>query len=201
MGQFEQTDPLPNNTIICYELNFNYLCANFLKIKRRGPKSPLFVYISFMDLYGKINELAESLLGNTSLFLVDLILSDKKNPKKVTVFIDGDNGATIDDCAELSRKLGQAMDDADLIAGKYTLEVSTPGVDHPLKLVRQYKKHIGRNLKVTLTSNELRKGKLIEVGDGFVRLEELQKDKKKAASVIEVPFDTIDKAFVMISFK
>ena len=158
-----------------------------------------------MDLITSITEMAASLLKDPHLFLVDVVISGNRVQKKVVVIIDGDEGATIEDCAKLSRALSAKLDEDEIIPEKYTLEVSTPGVDFPLKLKRQYKKHIGRGFKISLTNKSLVKGKLIGIGDEFIEVEfEEKKDKKskkKDIKTMELPFDMIDKAFVQISFK
>jgi len=158
-----------------------------------------------MDLSTTITEMAASLLKEPHLFLVDVVISGNRVQKKVVVIIDGDEGATIEDCAKLSRALSAQLDEEETIPEKYTLEVSTPGVDFPLKLKRQYKKHLGRGFKITLTDKSLVKGKLIGIGDEFIEVEfEEKKDKKskkKDIKTMELPFDMIDKAFVQISFK
>lgn len=158
-----------------------------------------------MDLSTTITEMAASLLKEPHLFLVDVVISGNRVQKKVVVIIDGDEGTTIEDCAKLSRALSAQLDEEETIPEKYTLEVSTPGVDFPLKLKRQYKKHLGRGFKITLTDKSLVKGKLIGIGDEFIEVEfEEKKDKKskkKDIKTMELPFDMIDKAFVQISFK
>lgn len=159
-----------------------------------------------MDLSTSITEMAASLLKEPHLFLVDVVISGNRVQKKVVVIIDGDNGATIEDCAKLSRALSAKLDeDEEVIPEKYTLEVTTPGVDFPLKLKRQYKKHIGRGFKITLTDKSQVKGKLIGAGEETIEIEFEEKvdkkSKKKEMKTMELPFDMIDKAFVQISFK
>lgn len=158
-----------------------------------------------MDLSANITEMATSSLSKEPhLFLVDVVISGNRVQKKVVVIIDGDEGATIEDCAKLSRALSAKLDEEEIIPEKYTLEVSTPGVDFPLKLKRQYKKHIGRGFKITLADKSQVKGKLIGSNDEAISIEFEEKDKKSKKiemKTMELPFDMIDKAFVQISFK
>ena len=153
-----------------------------------------------MDLTEQIKELAASKLA-PSQFIVDVIVSSKKGPKKVLVIVDGDQGFSIDDCAELSRHLSKTLDDTGLIDDNYLLEVSTPGLDHPLKLKRQYVKNIGRGLKLKL-QDKIIEGKLAEVLDDKVVLhQETGAGKKKELKTLDVSFSDIEKAFVLVSFK
>ena len=163
-------------------------------------KSPL-CFSGFMEITGRIQELAEKHLKNDSQFIVEVIASLKKKPNKLIVIIDGDHGVTIDDCADLSRALSAALDEANLMPDPYHLEVSTPGLDHPLKLIRQYYKNKGRQLKVK-TASGIHQGKLVEVTDKAITLEEVNgTGKKKEVKEVVIPFSEIDKTFVMVSFK
>lgn len=153
-----------------------------------------------MELSEEIRHLTESNLLQGQ-FVVDIVASSKPGPKKISVILDGDQGVGIDDCAELSRKLSKALDDSGLIEENYLLEVSTPGIDHPLKLKRQYKKNIGRRLKVKL-HDKIVEGKLTDVDEDKITLvQEAGAGKKKETETVEVSFSSIDKAFVLISFK
>lgn len=154
-----------------------------------------------MDLKEKLENLVQSALSSESHFVVDLIVSAKHGQGKVTVILDGDQGITIDDCAHVGRKLGKAMDELGL-REHYTLDVTTPGVDHSLKLSRQYHKHIGRSLKVQLRDKTIETGRLVGVRDEHIDLERNEKEGK--ASVVKkftFPFSEIERAFVQVSFK
>jgi ribosome maturation factor RimP len=154
-----------------------------------------------MDLTEEIKRLAVSKLTDPSQFLVDVLVSSRTGPKKVLVIVDGDNGITIDDCAAISRELSAALDDSALVDENYMLEVSTPGLDHPLKLKRQYKKNIGRKLKVKLPGNIV-EGTLTEVNEDTIILsQETGSGKKKEVKIIDIQFSEIEKAFVLVSFK
>ena len=175
---------------------------HFLKSNLEGTdKSPLCLYNISMDLTDKIKQLTESKLADKSLFIVDVVVSVRKGPAKVLVILDGDNGISIDQCADISRELSKALDETGLIDENYTLEVSTPGLDQPLKMTRQYKKNIGRSLKVKLQDHTV-EGKLMEISDEKIVLnQEVGSGKKKEIKTLEIPFSAIEKAFVMVSFK
>jgi len=152
-----------------------------------------------MDLKEKIKDLAEKSLTNPSHFLVEVAVS-KHKPWKFTVVVDGDRGITIDDCAAVSRALNESMESE--ISDPYTLEVSTPGLDHPLKLKRQYKKNIGRGLKVVRKDKSVLNGVLKQTEEEKIVIEtEIGQGKRTELKVIEIPFTEIEKAFVTVSFK
>lgn len=152
-----------------------------------------------MDLKQKIKELTEANLADASHFLVDVIVS-KHKPMKFTVILDGDKGITIDDCAMLSNKVNDTL--GNLVEEQYSLEVSTPGLDHPLKLHRQFIKNVGRGLKVHTSGKKVITGKLTSTDLEKIVLEtETKEGKKVETKLIEIPFTEIEKAFVTVSFK
>ena len=155
-----------------------------------------------MDLEDKLVSLVEKNLEEEGHFLVDVIISAKRGPKKVLVLIDGDNGITIDHCARLSRTLGQILDEGGMIDDNYVLEVSSPGVDHPITMHRQYRKNVGRDIKVSLKDGSEARGKLMEVEESGILLDrEIKKGKKKDYEMAKFPFSEINKSIVQISFK
>jgi ribosome maturation factor RimP len=94
------------------------------------------------------------------------------------------------------------LDERNLIGDNYLLEVSTPGVDQPLKLKRQYNKHVGRSLRIKLQDGTQVEGKLAELKEEEIILhQEIGSGKKKEMKTVTVPFVTVDKTFVLVSFK
>lgn len=154
-----------------------------------------------MESIEQIKRIIVDKLADPGQFLVDVIVKGHKGPKKVLIVIDGDHGVTIDDCANLSREVSKAFDDTKLFDDSYTLEVSTPGLDQPLKLKRQYFKNIGRRIRIT-TSQKMVEGKLADVTDEKIQIEqEIGTGKEKEVKNVDIPFSDIDKTFVLVSFK
>ena len=152
-----------------------------------------------MEIRSKLADLAEKSL-KPGQFLVDVIASSR-NLSKVTVVIDGDAGVTIDDCGDLSRELSAKLDELDFGTGRYVLEVTTPGLDQPLKLHRQYAKNVGRRLKVKRHDKSILTGTLVRADEqGIVLIQEVREGKNRSQTEVPVSFDEIEKAFVMISF-
>jgi ribosome maturation factor RimP len=174
-----------------------------LKNNDRGDrKSPLSLS-GIMELIEKLKGLAQSVLANESHFIVDIIFSGKNGPsKKIIIIVDGDKGVTIDDCVIISRQLSNALDETNLIEDHYLLEVSTPGLEHPLKLKRQFKKNTGRSLKVHLQDKSVVQGKMTVADDEKIILDqEVKEGKKIELKTREIPYSDIEKAFVLVSFK
>ena len=142
----------------------------------------------------------ELLTDYTDLFCVEIKIKPTNNIK---VFLDGDQGVTIEKCVRINRKLYKLIEEANVFAeGDFSLEVSSPGVDEPLKLVRQYKKNMGRDLELLLVGDVKKEGKLIEVLEKEIVIESIAGKGKKAITTKEnIVFDQIKKATVLINFK
>jgi ribosome maturation factor RimP len=154
-----------------------------------------------MDIKAKLIELAEVSVLNSSVFLVEVVAS-AKHLSKITVIVDGDQGVTIDDCTRISRELSEKLDEMDLGVENYLLEVSTPGLDHPLKLKRQYRKNIGRGLKVHRHDKSIVTGTLSHADeDKIIVQQEIKEGKLVTEKLVTIPYEEIERAFVMVSFK
>lgn len=152
-----------------------------------------------MEIRSKLADLAGECLKQGH-FLVDVIVS-ARNMSKITVVVDGDNGVTIDDCGEISRQLSARLDAMNFGTGRYVLEVTTPGLDQPLKLKRQYAKNIGRVLKVHRKDKSIVSARLAKADEqGIVLSQEVKEGKTRLEKEVQVPFEEIEKAFVVISF-
>ncbi len=156
-----------------------------------------------MDLTRELEKIVVDNLLDDSLFLVELSVSKTKGPKKIKILIDGDEGLSIDRCSETSRKLAGILEERDIIDQAYVLEVSSPGVDYPLKSLRQYKKNIGRRIKILLNDDKEVKGELQLVLENHVVINKEEKVKSKKIKYIptEINFSDIKKTNVLISFK
>jgi len=154
-----------------------------------------------MKLKEEITPLVEEALPDDSLFVVELRVSEKGKPK-VSIFLDGDNGVGIDQCAKVSRAVGQMIEEREIITTEYHLEVSSPGVDQPLTLFRQFPKHVGRKLDIELQTGEHIVGLLKEAEGECLVVDKETKDQKKKAVVEEckVAFDQVKQALVVITF-
>ena len=138
------------------------------------------------------NEIAEKL----NFFVIDINFRGDNRKKIIEVFVDAEKNIDADNLAEISREINSVIEDQDIIQQAYRLDVSTPGVDRPLKFLKQFPKHINRNFEVTYkTEDETRTitGKLLSV-----EREELTflSDKKE----VLIEFKNITTAKVIISF-
>ncbi|MCL2414116.1 MAG: ribosome assembly cofactor RimP [Bacteroidales bacterium] len=124
-----------------------------------------------------IQNLIDEKLSGTDVFLVEFRV---KTDNKIRVFIDSERGITIDDCVALSRHIEGNLDREQEDFG---LDVSSAGLDLPLRVPRQFKKNVGRTVHVIMNDGIEIKGKLTEATDeDFQVLPEIKK-KKKASTL------------------
>jgi ribosome maturation factor RimP len=149
---------------------------------------------------GILEEMVNNLLAeDPSYFLVDLRIKPTNNIK---IFLDGDNGITIEKCIAINRALYKQLEEKAMYPdGDFSLEVSSPGLDEPLKSLRQYKKNVGRLVEVILKDGTKIEGKLTEVQDQAVIVEETKgKNKKMQVIPHEIPFENIKATKIQIVF-
>jgi ribosome maturation factor RimP len=96
----------------------------------------------------KIEEILNSIPGAADVFFVDLMERKEGGRRIIQLFVDTDPGITIAECAHVSREVGGQIDALGFVSEPYQLEVSSPGIDKPLTLLRQYGKNIGRRFNV-----------------------------------------------------
>lgn len=148
----------------------------------------------------KIKDHIHELLQPTpEFFLVEVKVKPTNNIK---VFMDGDNGVTIDNCTKLNRALYKLIEEEQLFPDDdFSLEVSSAGVGEPIQMNRQYKKNVGRNLLVVPVEGAELEGELKEVNDTQITLETITgKGKKAEAKQHIIPFQNIKTATVQIKF-
>lgn len=132
-------------------------------------------------------------------FCVDIYIKPIQNIK---VFLDGDNGITIEKCTQINRKLRNLIEESGILKDvDYSLEVSSAGIDNPLILHRQYVKNRQRNVQITLLDDTIIEGVLKSVTEQDILIETtINKGKKKEIQEKTVLFSNIKKTIVLIKF-
>lgn len=97
------------------------------------------------------------MLESQQVDLIAIELKGRSGSRLLRVFVDVDGGISLDQCVEISRQISDLLDSRDLIAGRYRLEVSSPGLDRPLKSVRDFTRNLGRKVKVRYSDNDEQK--------------------------------------------
>lgn len=148
----------------------------------------------------KIEALLQQLLAEEpELYIVRVKIKPTSNIK---VYIDGDNGVNIEKCVRINRKLYKLIEEAAFYPeGDFSLEVSSPGLDEPLLLKRQYSRHVDRFVEVVFTDGSIKEGKLLQVADSDIIIEETTgKGKKAVVQQVVIPFENIKTTTVQIKF-
>ncbi|HTK19141.1 MAG TPA: ribosome assembly cofactor RimP [Mucilaginibacter sp.] len=154
-----------------------------------------------MDIEKRVTELVEEKISDRpDLFLVSVKMHSSG---KLVILVDGEKGIGIADCAAISRHVGFHLEEENVIENAYNLEVSSPGIDAPLVLPRQYVKNVGRQLAIKMADGSKREGKLTGMTEDAIVIEETIKEKGKKAEIVEsaVPLAQITETKVVISFK
>ena len=143
----------------------------------------------------KVNEILGDLEG---YFLVETSIKPTNNIK---VFVDADQGAAIDQLSRINRALYKWMEESLFPNGDFSLEVSSPGLEEPLKMDRQYLKNIGRFVEVLLMDGIKKEGKLLSVSENEIVLEEQKgQGKKKELITHTIIKDEIKTTKIQIKF-
>lgn len=145
--------------------------------------------------------LASALEENKSLFLIDLDITESN---QIRVIIDGDKGVTVEDCIAVSRQIEHNLDRE---AYDFSLEVMSAGISEPLTLPRQFKKNIGRNLKIKTKNDKKIEGELTEANNISCTLRWSEREPKpvgKGKVTVQkeaaLHYEDIMEAKVMITF-
>ena len=154
-----------------------------------------------MTFKEKVNALVdEALSERPSVFLIDLAITDAF---KIIVSLDGDSGVALQDCIDISRAIESNLDREEQ---DFSLEVASVGVGSPLKMIRQYKKNVGRTL-IVKTETEIIEAELVEANDVFIILswkarepKKVGKGKETVQKELQLPYADIKEAIVTVTF-
>ena len=133
------------------------------------------------------------------IFFVDMKVKPTNNIK---IFLDADSGLGIEKCIKINRRLYRQVEEMGFYPeGDFSLEVSSPGIDEPLKMLRQYVKNIGRTVEVTLNDDTTKEGILLEANEEGIVIEFTEGKNKKAVNTkLPVLFTDIKQTVVQIKF-
>ena len=150
------------------------------------------------DPIDTVQDILEQVLKD-DVFLVEFKVKPVNNIK---IFLDADSGLGIEKCIRINRRLYKQIEEMELFPeGDFSIEVSSPGLDAPLKLHRQYVKNIGRSVEVTFTDETVVEGNLDAVTEEFITVTSTSgKGKKMLMETKEYPFTDIAQTKVKIKF-
>jgi len=155
------------------------------------------IYVQ-LSLIERITDIIEPVIRFRKLELVEIVFSKGSSRGVLKVIIDHDLGVGIDDCTAVSREISALLDVEDIVPGSYALEVSSPGLDRPLKSLEDFMRFAGKLAKVTMAEPVSDKrslvGRILRVEGESVVLE------SDGDIAITVPFNKIKKARLEVEF-
>jgi ribosome maturation factor RimP len=161
------------------------------------------VHLNIMNVVTPLKNIENFVAGITSqsktVFPVEVKISPANDIK---VFLDADDGITIEKCTSVNKALYKYIEETGLFPdGNFSLEVSSPGIDEPLKLHRQYQKNIGRKVEVLMNDGSKTEGTLLNVSDDEIIIEEKTgKGNKVTIKTTTILFNQIKHTTVLITF-
>lgn len=147
---------------------------------------------------GAVEKLIGPLLQD-DIFLVSIKIKPVNNIK---IYLDADGGLGIEKCIKINRALYKIMEESAMYPdGDFSLEVSSPGIEEPLKLLRQYRKNVGRDVEVITHEGIKKEGKLTEVAEEKIVIEYTEgKGKKAITKKDDLLFTDIKQTKVQVKF-
>jgi ribosome maturation factor RimP len=153
--------------------------------------------ISDDEIVARVRQIAEPIIQSEGMELVDLEYRRERGGRVLRLIIDQEGGINLDDCASISREVDRNLDVEGIPPGPYALEVSSPGLDRPLKREADYHRFSGRLIKVRtaapIEGKKTLRGRLLSCRDGVVDIE-------SGNSVLEIPLDEIVRANLEYEF-
>ena len=141
-----------------------------------------------------IKKIAAAKITEGNNFIVDISI---KPGNKITILLDNDSGISISDCVAMSRHVEHSLDREN---ENFELNVMSPGLTEPFKTLRQYQKHIEKQVDVITLENKKLSGKLISVNKEGIQLETKIKEKQSTINNINLNFNQIKETKVVLSF-
>jgi ribosome maturation factor RimP len=151
------------------------------------------IFFAMNPIRERLIPIVTPVVEQAGAYLVDLVFKVEHRSRIVQVQVDTDAGVTIDTCTRISRELGPILDAVDGLQGPFRLEVTSPGADKPLRMLRQYPRHLGRPFRLKVRSAEgtqAIRGRLRGV-EGSVLTFDVE-----GAAPVAVSFDDILESFI-----
>jgi len=146
----------------------------------------------------EIEQLIEPVLEEMGIELVDVEFCSEQSRRILRIYADRTTGINLDDCAMVSREIGNLLDVKDLLPNRYVLEVSSPGLNRPLKRENDFLRVVGRKIKVKtavpLKGRRNFSGVLQSFESGMLQL-------KSDGTVVQIPQESLNKANLVFDFE
>ena len=149
-----------------------------------------------IDVDSQVWTIAQEVVSGLGFELVDIELTGNRSQQLIRIFIQKPEGILLSDCAAVSRKLGELFDDKNVIENSYRLEVSSPGIERPLRKVRDFERYVGHRVRIRLKSKKEGKrrivGKIVEVDDNMIHIISSKNGEKASFSLADIAKANLD---------
>ena len=149
------------------------------------------------EIVDRVRVLAEPILSGEGMDLVEIQYRREANGWVLRLTIDKEGGVTLEDCSRINQEVGRTLDVEDFILTRYHLEVSSPGLDRPLKNEKDFVKYQNRLIKVKtfdpIDKRRQFKGKLLGLVENQIQME-------IDGGIIHIPLSNVAKANLEIEF-
>ena len=152
-----------------------------------------------MDALGEVRDLAEAVVGRRSLRLWDVEIGGAPGRAVVRVLVDADGGIDLDTVAEVSEEISRGLDLRDPIPGRYTLEVSSPGLERALRAPEHWRSCVGR--RVVVKTTEVLHGGSHRIDGVVARAGERAAWLDAGDGEVEVPYESVKSARTVFEWK
>jgi ribosome maturation factor RimP len=150
--------------------------------------------LSMVEDVSEIIDIIKPVFEKNNVYLVDMEFRGRGKDRLLSIFVDTKEGITLAQITQLNDEISDLLDMHNIISGSYRLQISSPGLDRPLKYLWQYQKNINRKLQVNYRDRDTQKeitGKLMHADEEGILIES-KSDKLK------IPFSEIVKSKVKI---
>lgn len=134
-----------------------------------------------MDVEQKLREMLAPILEQEQSDLVDFQIKGRIGSQVIRVFVDKPGGITLDQCEVISRQFSDSLDSEDIISGAFRLEVSSPGLDRPLRSAADFRRNIHREVEITYSDekdDQTITGKIVNVADETVEIQQKKQTRQ-----------------------
>ena len=150
------------------------------------------------EIATRVSALAGPVVDDHGVELVEVEVRGAHGSRVVRLVADAEDGLDLELIADLSREMGDLLDDDDLVGGRYTLEVSSPGVDRPLRTPTNFRRNVGRELRLVRTRDAIDRGEKGELTGTLDAVDDDALTLTVGGDTVTVPHSDVDHAKVVL---
>lgn len=150
------------------------------------------------EITTRVRALAAPVITGHGVELVEVEVRGAHGSRVVRIVGDAEDGLDLDLIADLSREIGDLLDEDDLVGGRYTLEVSSPGVDRPLRTPTNFRRNVGRDVRVVRNREAIDRGEKGELTGTLDAVDDHALTLTVGKDTVTVPHADVDHGKVVL---